>query len=109
MTEDLNNTHHEFNTIIDGVFSVSERELLRTVAETVMNSRVAGRPMARRWSFDNLPEYLKDTDTSDVERQDAIAFGIDGYFAFQFADTNLRVLNLLDELLTELTEGDNAE
>lgn len=96
MTEDIGN---EFNSIIDAGFSVFERGLLNTAATAYTNTY----PLAKRWTYAYLPDYFFDPDTPIVERIDLIGFGIDGYFDFQFADTNLRILNLQ----AELTEADN--
>lgn len=96
MTEDVNN---EFDTIINAGFSVPERGILNTIA-TAYSSIY---PLAKRWTYTYLPDYFFDPDTPIVERIDLIGFGIDGYFDFQFADTNLRILNLQ----AELTEAEN--
>lgn len=96
MSEDKD---HEFNSIIDANFPVSERKLLNIAATAYTKAY----PRAKFWAHAYVPEYVFDSDTPIVELIDLLAFGIDGYFDFQFADTNLRILNLK----AELTEADN--
>lgn len=74
------NNDGAFYDILNAGFDVDERKLLNTLAYA--SYKVL--PLARHWTFHNLPDYWYDEDTSLLERVDILGFSIEAYLEMVF-------------------------